>query len=211
MVAKIYAPAPSVSSAVTYNEKKVAEGKASVIFSSKIDDPKHPMWTFEKYEKGSLRTQNMSFHASINPSKTDRIPEEKMADFIRDYMEKMGYGNQPYIVYKHTDTGRDHWHVCSSRVDENGHKIPDFQERKRSQQALKELMQKYDFEIGKGKKEKAEKGASINPYNGFDPKAGEFQTQLEKIAALAMQYHFKEDRHFDVILTANISEHMMME
>ena len=200
MVAKIYAPAPSVSSAVNYNEKKVAEGKASVIFSSRIADPRHPMKTFEQYEKGSLRTQNMSFHASINPSRTDRIPEEKMADFIRDYMEKMGYGKQPYIVYKHTDTGRAHWHVCSSRVDENGHKIPDFQERKRSQQALKELMQKYDFEIGKSKKEKAEKGSSINPYNGFAPKAGEFQTQMEKIAALAMQYHFKEDRHFDVIL-----------
>ena len=157
------------------------------------------MKTFEAYEKGSLRTQKMSFHASINPSVTDRIPEDRMSEFIRDYMDKMGYGDQPYIVYKHTDTGRDHWHICSTRVDENGHKIPDFQERKRSQQAMKELMAKYDFQIGKGTKEKKQSG-DFNPYSGFDKKAGEFQTQLEKIAALAMQYHFKEDRHFDIVM-----------
>lgn len=199
MVAKIYPPAPSVSSAVNYNEKKVAEGKASVTFSSKIADPKNPMKTFEAYEKGSLRTQKMSFHASINPSVTDRITEDRMSEFIRDYMDKMGYGDQPYIVYKHTDTGRDHWHICSTRVDENGYKIPDFQERKRSQQAMKELMTKYDFQIGKGTKEKKQSG-DFNPYSGFDKKAGEFQMQLEKIAALAMQYHFKEDRHFDIVM-----------
>lgn len=198
MVGKIYAPAPSVSSAVNYNEKKVAEGKASVTFSSKIADPKNPMKTFEVYEKGSIRTQKMSFHASINPSVTDKITEDKMADFIRDYMEKMGYGNQPYMVYKHWDTGRLHWHITSVRVDENGRKIPDHQEHRRSQQALEELAQKYGFEVGKSKGEK--KVADSNPYNGFDKKAGEYASQMEKIAALAMQYHFKEDRHFDVVM-----------
>ena len=198
MVGKIYAPAPSVSSAVNYNEKKVAEGKASVTFSSKIADPKNPMKTFEIYEKGSLRTQKKSFHASINPSVTDKITEDKMADFIRDYMEKMGYGNQPYMVYKHWDIGRLHWHITSVRIDENGRKIPDHQEHRRSQQALKELAEKYGFEVGKSKGEK--KTAGANPYNGFDKKAGEFADQMEKIAALAMQYHFKEDRHFDVVM-----------
>lgn len=200
MVAKIYPAAPSASSAVNYNERKVAEGKASVTFSSRISDVKRPMKTFEAYEKGSVRTQNKSFHASINPSVTDRIPPEKMAEFIRDYMEKMGYGNQPYIVYKHTDTGRDHWHVVSVRVDENGRKIPDHQEHRRSQKAMKELMEKYDFEIGKKKDEKKEKSADSNPYKGFDKSLGDYTQQLEKIAALAMQYHFKEDRHFDVVM-----------
>ena len=70
MVIKIYAPAPSTSSAVQYNERKVAEEKASVISSYRIADVADPMKTFIVYENGSLKTEKMSFHASINPSIT---------------------------------------------------------------------------------------------------------------------------------------------
>ena len=202
MVIKIYAPAPSTSSAVQYNERKVAEGKASVIFSSKIDDPSNAMRTFERYENGSLRCQNMSFHASINPSITDRIPEERIPDFIREYMEKMGYGNQPYTLYKHTDTGRVHYHLVSVRVDENGRKIPDYKERIRSQKAMKELAEKYGFDVGKKKEKSAEvkEEKESNPYQGFDPKAGDYGKQIERIAELAMTYHFTNARQFDVVM-----------
>ena len=198
MVVKIYAPAPSSSSAVQYNERKIAEGKASVISSSRIDDVRNPMVTFIRYENGSLRCEKMSFHASVNPSVTDRIPPEKIPEFVREYMEKMGYGNQPYILYKHTDTGRDHYHIVSVRVDENGKKIPDFQEKKRSIQAMKELMEKYGFEIGKAKNETVKK--ETNPYDGFKPEVGEFGRQIERIADLALQYHFKKPEHFDLVM-----------
>ena len=198
MVIKIYAPAPSVSSGLEYNERKVAEGKASVISSSKIDDLRDPMQTFLRYENGSLRCEKMSFHTSVNPSLTDRILEERMPEFVRDYLEKMGYGNQPYILYKHTDTGRVHYHIVSVRVDENGKKIPDFQERKRSQQVMKDLMEKYGFEIGKSRKDASRK--ETNPYNGFQPDAGDYGGQIERISKLAMQYYFKKPEHFDLIM-----------
>ena len=151
MVVKIYAPAPSTSSAVQYNERKVAEGKASVIFSSNIDNPRNPMKTFEQYENGSIRTEKMSFHASINPSITDNMTDEQVQEFARKYMEKMGYGNQPFILYKHTDTGRIHYHLVSVRVDENGRKIPDFRERKHSQEIMKELAPEFGYTVGKKK------------------------------------------------------------
>lgn len=180
MVIKLYTPAPSTSSALQYNERKVAEGKASVIYSQKIADLSNPMATFQRYENGSLRCKNLSFHASVNPSVTDKIPPEKIPEFVREYMGKMGYGNQPYILYKHTDTGREHYHIVSVRVDENGRKIFSFQEKKRSMQAMKELMEKYGFEIGKAKEETAKK--PTNPYEGFKPEAGEFGHQIEAIA-----------------------------
>ncbi len=201
MVIKIYAPAPSTSSAVQYNERKVAEGKASVIFSSKIDDPRNPMKTFKRYENGSIRTEKMSFHASINPSVTDNMTDAQVREFAREYMEKMGYGNQPYILYKHTDTGRIHYHIVSVRVDENGRKIPDFRERKRSQQAMRELAAKYGYEIGKKKEAGKQEGAGeTNPYQGFDPSAGEYGRQIERIAELAMTYHFTNSRQFAVVM-----------
>ena len=198
MVIKIYPPAPSTASALQYNERKVAEGKASVISSFKIDDTRDPMATFLRYENGSLRCEKMSFHASVNPSVSDKISSDRIPAFVQEYMEKMGYGNQPYILYKHTDTGRDHYHIVSVRVDELGKKIPDFQEKKRSQKAMKELMEKYCFEIGKARKEAAQK--EINPYDGFQPEKGEYSRQIEAIASLALQYHFKKPEHFDLIM-----------
>ena len=89
MVVKINAPTPHCSTTLQYNERKVAEGKASVIFSSNIDDPRNPMKTFEQYENGSLRTEKMSFHASINPSITDNMTDEQVREFARKYMEKI--------------------------------------------------------------------------------------------------------------------------
>lgn len=157
------------------------------------------METFGRYERGSIRCEKMSFHATVSPSVTDKIPPEKIPEFIREYMEKMGYGKQPYIVYRHDDTGRIHYHIVSVRVDENGRKIPDFQERRRSQQALKELAEKYGYDVGK-KAEAGKKEKTPNPYNGFKPEEGDYGRQIEHIADLAMTYHFKKSEHFDLIM-----------
>ena len=86
MVVKIYQAAPSCSAAVNYNERKVAEGHASVIFSSGIDNPKNPMDTFSVYENGSLRCLNRSFHASVNPGKNDHLTDEEVREFVKEYM-----------------------------------------------------------------------------------------------------------------------------
>ena len=202
MVIKIYAPAPSASSAVQYNERKVAEEKASVISSSRIADVTDPMKTFIVYENGSIRTRNMSFHATVSPGLTDKLTDKQVAALVRDWMQKMGYGNQPYILYKHNDTDRVHYHIVSVRVDENGRKIPDFQERCRSRQAMKELMRQYDFEIGKGAKSGKSEAKDFNPYNGFDPSRGDFAGQVRKIAELAMTYYFRKPDQFVLIMEA---------
>jgi hypothetical protein len=58
-------------------------------------------------------------------------------------MQKMGYGDQPFIVYLHEDIERRHIHIVSSRVDENGTKIDGNFERRRSMNVCRELEQKY--------------------------------------------------------------------
>ena len=212
MVVKIYPAAPSCSAAVNYNERKVAEGHASVIFSSSIADPRKPMDTFSVYENGSLRCQNRSFHASVNPGKNDHMTDEDIKAFVKDYMEKIGYGKQPYILYKHTDIERTHYHIVSVRVDENGNKISDSFERKRSREALEELAEKYDFKVGTGKEVKEvdeqddyekkgqEQKFEFNPYEGFDPGKGHISEQINALVELAKTYYFKEPQQFDYIM-----------
>jgi hypothetical protein len=59
-------------------------------------------------------------------------------------MQHLGYGNQPYFVYKHADLERVHFHIVSTRIDsQTGKKIKDSNERKKVQQFIKTLEQKY--------------------------------------------------------------------
>ena len=78
------------------------------------------MESFMPYLEANRRTTNTVFHASLNPSPEDKLTDEQLRDIAREYMERMGYGNQPYIVFKHKDIAREHLHIVSLRVDERG-------------------------------------------------------------------------------------------
>ena len=61
-------------------------------------------------------------------------------------MEGMGYGDQPYIVFKHNDISREHLHIVSLRVDEQGRKLPHAFEARRSMEILRDLECKYGLQ-----------------------------------------------------------------
>ena len=58
-------------------------------------------------------------------------------------METLGYGKQPYIVFKHNDIAREHIHIVSLRVDSKGRKIDDCFEKRRSKQITDALERKF--------------------------------------------------------------------
>ena len=58
-------------------------------------------------------------------------------------MERMGYSEQPYIVFKHRDIAREHLHIVSLRIDRNGRKLPHDFEARRSVEITRDLEQKY--------------------------------------------------------------------
>ncbi len=58
-------------------------------------------------------------------------------------MEKMGYGNQPFIAFIHEDIDRHHLHIVSVRVDEKGKKLDHNFEYRKSMEICRHLEQKY--------------------------------------------------------------------
>ena len=188
MVVKIHKSRPSVSGSLEYNERKVEAGKAEKVFLSKINDPNDPMATFDIYERANIKTKFTSFHVSFNPDKTDRMTEEETINFIKDWMAAMGYADQPYIIYKHHDIDRAHYHLVSTRIKLDGHRIYNGREYIRSQKALQTLSEKYGFTIGHQAKETKEAKTTIN-YT-FDPTKGDITAQIKAIATEALKYHF---------------------
>ena len=61
----------------------------------------------------------------------------------KEYMEALGYGKQPYIVFKHNDIAREHIHIVSFRVDSKGRKINDKFEKRRSKKITDALEKRF--------------------------------------------------------------------
>ena len=83
----------------------------------------HCIRSFEPYLAANRRTEKPVIHISLNPHPDDVLTDEQLTAIGQEYMEKMGYGNQPYIIYRHEDIGRPHIHIVSLRIDEQGKKI----------------------------------------------------------------------------------------
>lgn len=135
-----------------YNFSKVTAGNASVILTSSMSVDQNGETNFERALAdmemripSGIRTKKTVFHCSLNPHPDDRLTTEQLQDIAREYMEKMGYGKQPYIVFKHNDIAREHIHIVSLRVDSHGKKLPYKFEARRSKRITDELERKYNL------------------------------------------------------------------
>ena len=142
----------SPGGALYYNKEKVDKDEAEVLLWQKMLEPYDKcgrldidacMDSFRPYLEANRRTTNTVFHASLNPSPEDRLTDEQLRDIACEYMERMGYGEQPYIVFKHKDISREHIHIVSLRIDEQGRKLPHDFEARRSMEILRDLERKY--------------------------------------------------------------------
>ncbi|MFL0137699.1 relaxase/mobilization nuclease domain-containing protein [Tenacibaculum maritimum] len=144
VIAKIL-PAKSGSfNGVGYNEEKLENDKAMLLEvnnfkgldlhnSNKIDYVRY----LQSQTKKNKRIKKPQFHATISAEKKNKSFEE-LQEFAKEYMQKLGYGDNPYLVYAHKDTENNHLHIVSTRVDNNGLKIDDSYEKMRSQGIVNE-------------------------------------------------------------------------
>lgn len=153
----------STENAFLYNEKKVEEKHATYFHSRNTKainpffyDKKHRLKEITDIEKLNSRVKNKCLHISFNPSADDylKLGDKTIHEEIDKLMKHMGYGNQPYFVYKHKDLDRVHFHIVSSRIDrKTGKKIKDNHERQKVQNFIKELEIRHKLD-NKNRKEK---------------------------------------------------------
>ena len=101
------------------------------------------MQAFDPYIALNSHVKKPVIHISLNPSPKDILSEEQMTVLAQEFMEKFGYGKQPYIVWLHEDINRKHMHIISVRIDETGEKINHNREAIRAQNICREMEVKY--------------------------------------------------------------------
>ena len=149
MVAKI-SYGSSLFGALAYNGEKVNEGVARILETNKVfcsADNRHDitacMLDFMAYIPSQVRTKKPIIHISLNPHPDDRLSDDRLSAIALEYIEKMGYGNQPFVVYKHEDIDRHHLHIVTLAVDETGRKINDGNNFYKSKHITREMEQRY--------------------------------------------------------------------
>ena len=149
MIAKISAT-ENLGEALGYNFKKVEKEEASILLAQDLYQNKEETYTMAEVFADmqalipkNCRTKKMVFHCSLNPHPDEKLSDETLMQIAKEYMEALGYGKQPYIVFKHNDIAREHIHIVSLRVDSEGKKINDKFEKRRSKQITDTLERKY--------------------------------------------------------------------
>lgn len=204
MIAKI-SHGSSLYGVLAYNQLKVDERHADVLFTSRIIEPQgdnpytigHLSRSFGDYLTANRKTEKPVLHISLNPDPKDCLSEERFVSLAEEYMRRMGFGDQPYIVYRHNDIGREHLHIVSVRVDETGRAISDSYEHGRSMKVCRELERQFGLVPATPKQWK--EGLPLSPVGYGD---GNLKGQLAGvIRPIAREWRFRTLGEYRAVLS----------
>lgn len=104
MVAKI-STGQSLYGALAYNQEKVDEGHAKILAANLVLQPEDGQFSigdcmkdFQRWMPSHYRTEKPVIHISLNPHPDDVLTDEQLTAIGEEYMQKLGYGNQPYLI-----------------------------------------------------------------------------------------------------------------
>jgi len=203
MVAKINIGS-NLYGALSYNQEKVDESMGKVFGANLVFEPADGKFNitecmndFMQFVPAHFRTEKPVFHVSLNPHPDDRLTDDQLTDIGREYMERLGYGNQPYLIFKHEDIGREHIHIVSLRVDSEGRKVNDYKEHERSKEITEHLERKYNLHPAEGQKRTEQ--WELTP---IDASKGDLKKQIASvIKPLASMYHFQSMGEYKAVLS----------
>jgi len=203
MIAKI-SSTENLGGALGYNFKKVEKGEASVLLAAELYQSKEGRYTMEDVLADmealipkNCRTKKTVFHCSLNPHPDEILSDETLTQIAKEYMEALGYGNQPYIVFKHNDIAREHIHIVSLRVDSKGRKISDKFEKQRSKKITDALERKFGLIPSSKVTDKAMKETPK-----IDTNKGNIKEQVANVVRMVLKhYHFCSLGELNAILS----------
>ena len=204
MIAKISAT-ENLGGALGYNFKKVEKGEANILLAAELYQSKEGRYTMEDVLADmealipkNCRTKKMVFHCSLNPHPDEKLSDETLTKIAKEYMKALGYGKQPYIVFRHNDIAREHIHIVSLRIDGEGKKINDKFEKRRSKKITDALEKRFGL-IPSSKV--ADKAVEETPK--IDTTQGNIKEQVTSVIRMVLKhYRFCSLGELNAILSA---------
>ena len=202
MVAKI-SIGSSLYGAISYNGEKINEAKGRILGSNKVVIPPdghvdvaRMVEDFKSFMPKMGRTKKPVLHISLNPHPDDRLTDQDFEILAREYLDKLGFGEQPWVMYKHEDIDRHHIHIVTVNVNEQGKRLNQAFLFRRSKKITSELEEKYNLH-----KAQRERVSPDTPITKLDP-AGDIKRQVANIVKLVgMRWQFQTLGEYNAILS----------
>lgn len=204
MVAVIKA-SKSIHRILNYNENKVKQGKAVCIAAGNFPvDASQLSLTmklnrFEKQMDLNSNVKTNSVHISLNFDSSEKdMPAEKLLQIADKYMEKIGFGRQPYLVYQHHDAGHPHIHLVTTNIEADGNRI-DLHHLgiRKSEPARKEIETAFGLVKAQDRKQQPLRGVAKKAEYGISETRAAIQNVLE---AVLNKYRFTSLSEFNAVL-----------
>lgn len=132
--------------AINYNESKVNQGKAECLYAANYLRDVNTMNFYQKLEgfqrlnELNDRATTKTMHVSLNFDPSEKLSKDKLLKIATDYMSKIGFGDQPFLVYEHFDAGHPHVHIVTNTIQKDGSRINTHNiGRNQSEKARKEI------------------------------------------------------------------------
>lgn len=191
MIAKI-GHGTKIFGALLYNHSKVLNGQGAILKMHNMLQTTSGEYTtaqllasFLPFLALNKKTEKTALHISLNPDPNDKVSDEEFKRIADEYMIKMGYGEQPYVIFKHNDIDRTHIHIVSTVVDKNGNKISDSFEKRKSMEICRELEKIYNLTVADEKKSELER----NVFTPVDYTKGDIKSQIASVVRYLPQYY----------------------
>lgn len=191
MIAKIGRSA-NLYGALAYNQLKVDNENGQILFANKMIETASGHYSvaqlaqsFAPYLIANRNTEKHTLHISLNPDPNDKVSDDTFREMAEQYMWEMGYGEQPFVVFKHTDIDRSHIHIVSVCVDEQGKKISDKFEKMRSMNVCRELERQHGLIPATDK----ERNQTDKVFRPVDYRAGDVKSQIASVVRHLPNYY----------------------
>ncbi|MDR0430250.1 MAG: relaxase/mobilization nuclease domain-containing protein [Tannerellaceae bacterium] len=189
--------------ALAYNQEKIDAGLGKILEANRIFVPADGQFSvgecmrdFERAMPEQVTTTRGIIHISLNPHPEDKISDDQLADIGREYMERLGFGGQPYMIFKHEDIDRQHLHIVSTRVRSDGTLISDKNNYEKSKKITDSLEKKYGLHPKDKKQGEAWKLAPV------DASRSDLKKQVANaIKPLATMYKFQSLGEYRALLS----------
>lgn len=119
----------SIRGLLNYNERKMEAGQAELLmasrFGSELDDLgfNQKLNRFEHLTDLNSRVKTNALHVMLNFAPEEKPNDDVMQQLATAYMERIGFGEQPYLVYRHHDAAHGHLHIVTTNIQPDGKRI----------------------------------------------------------------------------------------
>lgn len=193
---------------LNYNEHKVREKEAEILLAQNfLKEAAQLSFSdktgyFERFTSLNERAVTNVLHASLNFDPSEQLSKEQLIDIAKTYMEKIGFGQQPYLVYRHHDAGHPHIHIVSINIQRDGGRISMHNiGRNQSETARKEI--EVEFGLVKAEEKKLDDQVKLIPISAQKVAYGKSSTKraVSNVLGLVInQYKYSSLHELNAIL-----------